>query len=209
LACLLPARTSRRCGPRRLRLDATWPWTPDLLSKGERRRLRKLELQAARRRIAREPSSRSSRRERATYGLIAELCARQSRRREDWLHKTTTNLAKSHGPIALEDLHVKNMTRSARGSMKQAGVNVRAKAGMNRSILGMAWGTVERICVEMASIEATPDGAGGATGGATTGPGAPATPGASETPGGPDAPGSPHGDPPAPSGGYSLDDLSP
>jgi len=103
------------------------------------------ELQAARRRIAREPGSRSSRRERATYGLIAELCARQSRRREDWLHKTTTNLAKSHGPIALEDLHVKNMTRSARGSMKQAGVNVRAKAGMNRSILGMAWGTVERM----------------------------------------------------------------
>ncbi len=86
-------------------------------------------------------------------------------------------------------------------------------------------GEVERICAEMASIEATPDGAGGATGGATTGPGtpatgpgAPATPGAPGTPGGPDAPGtsggpgapgSPHGDPPAPSGGYSLDDLSP
>src|SRR6266542_782111 len=45
-------------------------------------------------------------------------------------------------------------------------------------------GEVERICAEMASIEATPDGA-------------------------PGAPGSPHGDPPAPSGGYSLDDLSP
>jgi putative transposase len=102
-------------------------------------------LQAARRRTAREPGSRSSRRERATYGLIAELCGRQSRRREDWLHKTTTNLAKSHGLIVLEDLHVKNMTRSAGGTMKQPGVNVRAKAGMNRSILGMAWGTVERM----------------------------------------------------------------
>ena len=76
-------------------------------------------------------------------------------------------------------------------------------------------GEVERICAEMASLEATLPGSAS---GATTGPSTPATPGASGTPGGPDAPGtsggpgapgSPHGDPPAPSGGYSLDDLSP
>ena len=71
-------------------------------------------------------------------------------------------------------------------------------------------GEVERICAEMAPLEATPPGGGATTGPGTpaTGPGAPATPDAPGT-SGPGAPGSPHGDPPAPSGGYSLDDLSP
>jgi putative transposase len=118
---------------------------PPLLNKGEQRRLRKLELQAARRRAARhagagKPGTPMSRRERRSYEQIAKLRARQTRRRDDWLHKTTTDLAKSHGLVAVEDLKITNMTRSARGTLQHPGRNVRAKAGLNRSILGMAWG---------------------------------------------------------------------
>jgi putative transposase len=113
---------------------------PSLLRPGERRRLRKLELQAARRYAARQPGMRVSNREHRTYDQIAALRARQARRRTDWLHKKTTDLARQH-----EDLRIKSMTRSARGTHENPGTNVRAKSGLNRSILEMAWGTAERM----------------------------------------------------------------
>jgi len=115
---------------------------PELLTKGEQRRLRKLELEAARRRIRRQrtPGMRMSNRERASYKQIAKLRARQTRRREDWLHKQTTDLAKNHGLVVVEDLRIQNMTRSARGTAEKPGRSVRAKAGLNRAILGRAWG---------------------------------------------------------------------
>src|SRR6266516_916397 len=120
---------------------------PDLLTEGEQRRLRKLELEAARRRNRRQchPGMRMSNRERSTYKQIAKLRARQARRRADWLHKQTTDLAKNHGMYVVEDLQIRNMTRSARGTTAKPGRNVRAKAGLNRSILGMAWGTTGRM----------------------------------------------------------------
>jgi putative transposase len=115
---------------------------PELLRRGERRRLRKLELQASRRRDARrkKPGTLMSRREHRAYEQLATLRARQTRRREDWLHKQTTHLAKNHGLVVLEDLRIPNMIRSARGTAAKPGKNVRAKASLNRSILAMAWG---------------------------------------------------------------------
>jgi putative transposase len=86
-----------------------------------------------------------SKRQRLTYEQIAALRARQTRRRKDWLHKSTTDLAKSHGVVVVEDLRVQNLTRSARGTIEHPGRNVRAKAGLNRSILGMAWGKAEQM----------------------------------------------------------------
>jgi len=125
---------------------------PSLLSSGERRRMIGLERKAARQQLVRSGGSSPERlkrpmssRHRRTTAQIAALRAREARRREDWLHKTTTELAKSHGLIAVEDLQIVNMTRSAHGTIQQPGKNVRAKAGLNRSILGMAWGNAERM----------------------------------------------------------------
>jgi putative transposase len=118
---------------------------PPLLHPGERRRLRKLELQAARQRAGRKPGTRISTRERRTYDQIAALRGRQARRRRDWLHKQTTDVARRHGLVVLEDLRTTEMTRSARGTMDDPGINVRAKSGLNRSILAAAWGETERM----------------------------------------------------------------
>jgi putative transposase len=120
---------------------------PSLLTKGEQRRLRKLELQAARRREVRlrKAGTRISGREQQSYDQIAVLRARQARRREDWLHKQTTDLAKNHGLVVLEDLRIQSMTRSARGTITNPGRNVKAKAGLNRLILGMAWGKAGKL----------------------------------------------------------------
>ena len=86
-----------------------------------------------------------SKRQCRTHEQIAELRARQARRREDWLHKITTDLAKSHGVVIVEGLRIQNLTRSARGTIEHPGSNIRAKAGLNRSILGMAWGKAGRM----------------------------------------------------------------
>jgi putative transposase len=40
----------------------------------------------------------------------------------------------------MEDLKVSNMSRSAKGSLEKPGVNVKAKSGLNRSILDQGWG---------------------------------------------------------------------
>ena len=46
--------------------------------------------------------------------------------------------------IRVEDLKIKNMTRSAKGTPENPGRNVRAKAGLNRGILGSGWGLLVR-----------------------------------------------------------------
>jgi len=66
---------------------------------------------------------------------ITRLKARQARRRQDFTHKLTTDLAKRHGWVAIEDLRVGSMTKSAKGTTKAPGRNVKQKAGLNRSIL--------------------------------------------------------------------------
>lgn len=54
-------------------------------------------------------------------------------------------IANSHGVIVLEDLKVANMTASARGTVEAPGRNVRQKAGLNRSLLDVAPGTIRRM----------------------------------------------------------------
>ena len=55
--------------------------------------------------------------------------------RNDFLHKTTTIISKNHALVVIEDLKVRNMSRSASGTVEAPGRNVRAKAGLNKSIL--------------------------------------------------------------------------
>lgn len=55
--------------------------------------------------------------------------------RKNHLHELTTRLTKNHGIVCVEDLKVKNMSKSAKGTQEDTGKNVRAKAGLNREIL--------------------------------------------------------------------------
>jgi putative transposase len=66
-------------------------------------------------------------------------------RSEDWLHHKTADIARSHGIVVVEDLRVRNLSRSARGTVERPGSNVKGKAALNRSILGMAWGKTGRM----------------------------------------------------------------
>ncbi|MDF1683042.1 MAG: transposase [Legionellaceae bacterium] len=59
--------------------------------------------------------------------------------RRDYLHKSTTEISKNHAMVAIEDLQIKNMSSSAKGNAEKPGKNVRAKSGLNRSILDQGW----------------------------------------------------------------------
>jgi putative transposase len=60
--------------------------------------------------------------------------------RQDFLHKVSTQLSKNHAMIFVEDLNIKGMTKSAAGTIEAPGKNVKAKSGLNRSILNQGWG---------------------------------------------------------------------
>ena len=56
------------------------------------------------------------------------------------MEKVTTAIAKNHGVVAMEDLRIKNMTASAKGTLDDPGANVAQKAGLNRSMLDVSLG---------------------------------------------------------------------
>jgi putative transposase len=109
---------------------------PGLASR-ERKRLRRLE-----RRLAR--AARGSNHRARVRHAIARLRTRETDRRKDWAEKVSTDLARRFDTIRVEDLRIKNMTRSARGTAGDPGRNVRAKAGLNREILRSGWGLLVR-----------------------------------------------------------------
>lgn len=59
--------------------------------------------------------------------------------RRDFQHKLSTDLSKSHAMIVVERLKIKNMSKSSKGSLEKPGKNVRAKSGLNKSILDQGW----------------------------------------------------------------------
>ena len=90
------------------------------------------------RRLAR--AARGSNRRRKVRTLISRLKARDGDRRKDWVQKTSTDLARRFDVIRVENLNIKAVTRSARGTVAQPGGNVAQKAGMDRGILKSGWG---------------------------------------------------------------------
>ncbi|MHB1943363.1 MAG: RNA-guided endonuclease InsQ/TnpB family protein [Acidiferrobacteraceae bacterium] len=70
---------------------------------------------------------------------IQKIHSRIGNGRRDTLHKTSTAISQNHAMVCIEDLPVRNMSRSAAGSTEKPGRNVRAKSGLNRSILDQGW----------------------------------------------------------------------
>lgn len=59
--------------------------------------------------------------------------------RRDFLKKESTKISKNHAMIFVEDLKVSNMSRSAKGTIDEPGKSVKAKSGLNKSILDQGW----------------------------------------------------------------------
>ena len=75
---------------------------------------------------------------------ITKLHIRIANARNDYLHKLSHNLSKNHAVVVLEDLKVANMSKSAKGTVEEPGTNVKAKSGLNKSILDQGWAEFKR-----------------------------------------------------------------
>ncbi len=70
---------------------------------------------------------------------VQRIHARIGNARRDYLHKTSTAISQNHAMVCIEDLQVRNMSKSAAGTTEAPGQNVRAKSGLNKSILDQGW----------------------------------------------------------------------
>lgn len=75
---------------------------------------------------------------------IQRIHARIADARADFLHKASNTISQNHAMVAVEDLKISNMSKSAKGTADAPGRNVRAKSGLNKSILDQGWGEFRR-----------------------------------------------------------------
>ena len=106
----------------------------------ERRQMNTDKAATLQRRIAR--CRRGSGSQRKLYRQLARLRHRNSVRNRNECHRITTQIVRNHDFIAVEDLRIADMTRSARGTVERPGRNVAAKSGLNRSITEQSWGII-------------------------------------------------------------------
>lgn len=106
-------------------------------------------LEAAQRRLlkaqrALSRKQKGSRRWVKAKRRIAKLHHQIAVRRAAAIHQVTKQLATRFATVAIEDLNIRGMTSSAKGTIDNPGRNVRAKAGLNRAILDAAPGEFRR-----------------------------------------------------------------
>ncbi|MFE4821941.1 RNA-guided endonuclease InsQ/TnpB family protein [Streptomyces sp. NPDC056704] len=107
------------------------------LTTRERAQIRKHQRRAAR-------APKNSLQKTTEYAKVAKLKAREADRRKDWCEKASTMLARSYDLVRFEKLNIKNMTRSAKGTIEEPGKRVAQKAGLNRTILAQGWGLLRQ-----------------------------------------------------------------
>ena len=100
---------------------------------------RRLEARAKRlaRRLSRQ--KRGSGRRARTRARLAKTRRRMAGMRRDWRHRTSRAIAGAAHTVIVEDLRVRDMTRSARGTAEEPGSRVRQKAGLNRVVRDTGW----------------------------------------------------------------------
>ena len=70
---------------------------------------------------------------------IGKLHHRITNIRKNFLHQISNTISKNHATVYIEDLQVKNMSKSAKGTAEKHGKMVKQKFGLNRAILDQAW----------------------------------------------------------------------
>ena len=91
---------------------------------------------------------------------MADTRFKAGNQRKDWLEKTTTTLAEAYDIVVLEDLKVKDMTKRATTKQDEQGKYLpngqAAKRGLNRAILGSAWGGLKTRLADKTTVVPCP-----------------------------------------------------
>ena len=64
--------------------------------------------------------------------------------RTNWCHQVSRELSNKYSLVHLEELNIKGITASAKGTLNNPGKNVKAKTSLNRSILNSCWGKLQQ-----------------------------------------------------------------
>jgi len=100
-------------------------------------------LKRAQRKLSRQ--KKGLRRRRRTKLRIWKLHGRVCNIANNWRHRLTRHLADKARLVALEKLNTQGMTASAKGTQEAPVTNVKAKSGLNRSILATGWAEIEQM----------------------------------------------------------------
>ena len=117
--------------------DGTKHTGPDIQRKVARRR-------RYQRMLARQV--KGSNRRKRTKVRLQKAFARERFARLNWAHHVSKSIASQYDLAYIEDLNIRGMTKSAKGTVEKPGKNVKQKSGLNRQILASAWGTLE-LCL--------------------------------------------------------------
>jgi putative transposase len=82
---------------------------------------------------------RGSHNRRRQREVVANQHRKVANQRRDFHHQLARRLVNAYDVVVIEDLAVKNMSRSASGTREAPGIGVAAKRGLNRSILDAGW----------------------------------------------------------------------
>ncbi len=130
---------------------------PEFIKEGQKKvkaASKKLRRKRAPNRKKKIKASRRWRKERST---VSKLQRKVTRQREHWLHQTTSNIVSSNSLVAGEQLNVLGMTGKAKKAHESAvrlrlpqnsrkgGKRKAQKAGLNRSILEVAFGMIGQM----------------------------------------------------------------
>lgn len=96
------------------------------------------QLAKAQRRLSRK--KRSSNNWKKQKRIVSRIQHRIGNIRRDFLHKASATISNSHAIVCVEDLKISSMSRSAKGTVENPGKSVKAKSGLNKSILDQGWG---------------------------------------------------------------------
>ena len=99
-------------------------------------------LEARKRRYSRIMARRvkgSKRRHVARYRL-AKTHQKIAQIRTNWCHQVSRKIADKYDVVYLENLNIKGMSTSAKGTIEDPGKNVKQKSGLNREIQNTCWG---------------------------------------------------------------------
>lgn len=93
--------------------------------------------------VGKTPRSASANRVKAQR-KVAKQYSVVALRRSGFIHELTKRLTTCYAVVAIEDLNVSGMLRSSKGTAESPGKNVRAKAGLSKSISDASFGEIRR-----------------------------------------------------------------
>ncbi len=105
---------------------------------------KEIRIRRYQRKLARQ--QKGSNRRRVTQRKIAKWKRKQANCRKNQSHQHSRFLANRAEVLVREDLKLGNMTASAKGTAENPGKNVKAKSGLNRSMLNASHGRFNQYC---------------------------------------------------------------